>query len=254
MAKKLLALVFAVLLIVGGVVGVNAGNYDDVFGDLSFSELKTYGTAELGVYQMRAFCTDPNGKYFFGGCLQGGPTMFEFDAASGKQLNSYQFAVDSGSYIKALAADDRGYVYNGIANAANDGMVYMSVLEMSSFKEMSYLGIEISGKIGVNGCGIYSDGSNYYLFLMTNYDTDRLYKIDVTDVTKPAVVTSWGTDGYIDMSKLGCDECGGVAVGEDGSIYVAANLRGGSKATHCSSSTLPRSDSNSRLPSRGAFL
>ena len=228
MKKSILAIVIAVMMVVACAVSISAGRCDGAFAAANFSLVKEYTEAALGTKTMRAFCVDPNGKYYFGGNLHGGPTMYKFDANSGEMLGSYQFAVDEGSYIKGLGADDRGYVYNGIANAANDGAFFFSILNMDTMEEQSYMEVKIEGKIGVNGIGVANVGGTYYCYVMTNYDTDRLYRFDVTDVKAPKMDTTFGEGGYIDMAaKYSFDDCNGVDVDTNGYIYVTGLKQGG---------------------------
>ena len=228
MKKSILAIVIAVMMVAACAIGISAGRCDSAFAAANFSLIKEYTEADLGTKTMRAFCVDPNGKYYFGGNLHGGPTMYKFDAKTGDMLGSYQFTVDEGSYIKALGADDRGYVYNGIANAANDGAFFFSILNMDTMEEQSYVEVKIDGKIGVNGIGVANVGGTYYCYVMTNYDTDRLYRFDVTDVKAPKMDTTFGEGGYIDMAaKYNFDDCNGVAADSNGYIYVTGLKQGG---------------------------
>ena len=228
MKKSILAIVIAVMMVAACAIGISAGRCDSAFAAANFSLIKEYTEADLGTKTMRAFCVDPNGKYYFGGNLHGGPTMYKFDAKTGDMLGSYQFTVDEGSYIKGLGADDRGYVYNGIANAANDGAFFFSILNMDTMEEQSYMEVKIEGKIGVNGIGVANVGGTYYCYVMTNYDTDRLYRFDVTDVKAPKMDTTFGEGGYIDMAaKYSFDDCNGVDVDTNGYIYVTGLKQGG---------------------------
>ena len=63
---------------------------------------------------------------------------------------------------------------------------------------------------------------------MTNYDTDRLYRFDVTDVKAPKMDTTFGEGGYIDMAaKYSFEDCNGVGVDTNGYIYVTGLKQGG---------------------------
>ncbi len=232
MKKSILSIVIAVMMVVACAVSISAGRCDGAFASADFTLIQEYGVDAIGTHQMRAFCVDPNGKYYFGGNLQSGtmgaPTLYKFDPNSGNVLATYQFAVDPGAYVKALVADDRGYVYNGIANAANDGAFFFSILNMDSMEEQSYMEVKIDGKIGVNGIGVANVGGTYYCYVMSNYDTDRLYRFDVTDVKAPKLDTSFGTNGYIDMAATyNYDDCNGVATDVNGFIYVSGLKSGG---------------------------
>lgn len=233
---KLLTAVIAVMMIVSCMV--SAGKYDNVFDNLTLSEFALYEQGTLDAVQMRAFAVDPNGKYYYGGLLNGGtPTVYQFDAKNGSEVCTYTFDDDAGSYIKAIATDDRGYVYMGIANAANNGTIYFAICEENGLKQVKYVQIDIEGKIGVNGACIRRDGDQYYLYFVTNYDTDRLYCYNVTDVNNPVINTAFGNDGvnkgigYLDLNSplFGMSDANNIAVDDMGYLYICANTGNGSK-------------------------
>ena len=234
---KLMTLVLAVMMIAA--CAVNAGQYDDVFANLTLSEFALYEQGTLDAVQLRAFAVDPNGKYYYGGLLNGGtPTVYQFDAATGAEVCTYQFdpSEDPGAYIKALAADDRGYVYMGVANVANNGAVYFAICSEDGLSEIKWVKIEIEGKVGVNGAAVRQLGDKYYLYFVTNYETDRIYCYDVTDVNNPKLNTNFGSDGfttgtgYLDLtSAFGMQDANNIAVDEMGYIYMCATTGVGSK-------------------------
>ena len=232
---KLLTVLLAVMRI--AVCVFNAGQYDEVFANLSFSEYALYEQGTLDALQLRAFAVDPNGKYYYGGLLNGGtPTVYQFDAATGAEVCTYTFDEDPGAYIKAIAADDRGYVYMGVANAANNGAVYFAICDQNGLSEIKWVMIEIEGKVGVNGATIRRDGDKYYLYFVTNYDTDRIYSYDVTDVNNPVLNTNFGSDGfttgtgYLDLtSAFGMQDANNICIDESGYLYMCATTGKGSK-------------------------
>ena len=229
---KLLTLVLSVMMI--ATCAVNAGQYDDVFANLTFSEFALYESGTLDAAQLRAFAVDPNGNYYYGGFLNNGtPTVYQFNAKTGDPICTYQFDPneDDGAYIKALAADDRGYVYMGVANKANNGAVYFAICSQDGLSEIKWVKIDIEGKIGVNGAAIRQLGDKYYLYFVTNYDSDRLYCYDVTDVKNPKINSAFGSDaGYLDLtSAFGMKDANNIAVDEMGFIYMCANTGNGSK-------------------------
>ena len=234
---KLLTLVLSVMMI--ATCAVNAGQYDDVFANLTFSEFALYESGTLDAAQLRAFAVDPNGNYYYGGFLNNGtPTVYQFNAKTGDPICTYQFDSneDDGAYIKALAADDRGYVYMGVANKANNGAVYFAICSEDGLKEIKWVKIEIEVKIGVNGAAIRELGGKYYLYFITNYDSDRLYCYDVTDVNNPKIMEAFGNDGftsgggYLDLtSGFGMQDANNITIDEQGYIYICATTGTGSK-------------------------
>ncbi len=234
---KLLTMLMAVMMIATCVV--SAGKYDEVFDNLTLSEFAVYEQGSLDAVQLRAFAVDPNGKYYYGGLLNGGtPTVYQFDAKTGSEICTYQFdpAEDPGAYIKAIAADDRGYVYMGVANKANDGAVYFAICKEDGLEEVKWVKIELAGKVGVNGACVSRVGDEYFLYFITNYDTDRLYSYNVTDVNNPILNTNFGTDGvkegtgYLDLTAaFGMQDANNIAIDSMGCIYICATTGKGSK-------------------------
>jgi hypothetical protein len=208
-----------------------AGPYDSVFSQATFSTLVEYDKTEISAFEMRGFCSSADGKYLFGGLLQDIRRVIKIDAATGEPVGEY--SDDEPGYPKGLCTDDRGYLYVGLANAANDGAVNFAIVEVSTMNEVKFVSTEIDGKVGVNGVYAVRLGEKYYLYLITNYDTDRLYRFDVTNPSNPVVDSSFGKNsGYTDLQELfgnaGCD-ANYLAVDGDGIIYMTAKVENGSK-------------------------
>ncbi|MCQ2433493.1 MAG: hypothetical protein MJ175_12900, partial [Clostridia bacterium] len=209
---------------------------DGAFADLTLEEFALYENGELDAVQMRAFAVDPNGLYYYGGFLNGGtPTVYQFNAYTGAPVCSYVFNEDEdpGAYIKAIACDSRGYVYMGVANKANNGAVYFAICKADGLEEVKWVKIEIEGKVGVNGAAVLEKDGKVYLYFVTNYDTDRIYCYDVTDVKNPTLNTSFGNGaggGYVDLANtFPITDCNNICVSSDGMIYMAANTGKGAK-------------------------
>jgi Uncharacterized conserved protein len=211
--------------------GAAAGSYDSVYSAATFSTLVEYDKSELGTYEIRGFCASNDGKYLFGGCLQDDRRIIKIDASTGEVLGEYKDSEPG--YGKGLATDDRGNLYIGIANAANDGAVGFAIVDVSTMKEINFVSTEISGKVGVNGVTVIKIGDKYYMYLIINYDTDRLYCYDVTDTANPVLKADFGQNsGYTDIQALtGNAECDAnyLAVDSDGTIYLTAKIAAGTK-------------------------
>ena len=204
-------------------------------------------------------CTfSPDGKYAFCGFLNGGlPAMYMIKInGGGEVVDTYTHADELGnSYIKGIASDDRGYIYAALAYSENYNTADFSVIkvdyEEESMTEIGYHNIYLNGTpgntsgqhVGVNGADIVKVGDNYYLYIVVNYDVDRLYKFDVTDPENPVLIKDFGNenDGYLDFLKAGTTtvstDGNTVSVKEgyyldcasDGTIYLGASITGGSK-------------------------
>lgn len=208
-----------------------AGSYDSVFSSAQFSTLVEFDKSVIGTYEMRGFTSTADGKYLFGGLLQEDRRVLKIDAATGKVAGEYKDSEPG--YGKGLATDDRGFLYVGTANAANDGAVGFAIVEIASMKEVKFVSAEISGKVGVNGVTVAKTGDKYYMYLITNYDTDRLYCYDVTNTSNPVLKTDFGANaGYTDIQALtGTADCDAnyLAVDSEGVIYMTAKIASGSK-------------------------
>ena len=229
MKLKLITLMIVCAFILSSAAIVSAGSYDQIFGDIMFTELAVYTGDEIGAYQMRGFTASPDGKYLFGGCLQADKRVYKFDGATGKVLGEYKDSEPG--YGKGLAADDRGYLYVGIANQANDGAVLYSIVDYETMKEVYIETIAISGKVGVNGAAVAKLGDKYYLYFVTNYGPNYIYCYDVTDVKNPVLNKSFATNGVMTIADL----CGAgsegsyLGIDSDGIIYMSCNTGSGSK-------------------------
>lgn len=227
--KKTIVLVIVCVLF--AVTGVNtfAGSYDNVFSNVIFSELAVYTGGEIGAYQMRGFTASPDGKYLFGGCLQSDKRLYKFDGVTGEVLGEYKDSEPG--YYKGVSVDDRGYVYVGISNQANDGAVLFAIVNCETMQEVYIEKIAISGKVGVNGACVTKIGDQYYLYFVTNYGPNYIYCYNVTDVNKPVLNKSFANNGIMTIADL----CGAgsegsyLGVDSDGIIYMSCNTGSGSK-------------------------
>lgn len=232
MRRKLIAaLVLALFTSIIMAQTAAAGPYDAVFSQATFSTLVEFDKTEISAYEMRGFCSSADGKYLFGGLLQDIRRVIKIDAATGEPVGEY--IDDEPGYPKGLCTDDRGYLYVGLANAPNNGSVGFSIVEVSSMNEVKFVSTEIDGKVGVNGVAVAKLGDKYYLYVITNYDTDRLYRFDVTTPSNPVLDKSFGkSSGYTDLQELtGSAACDAnyLAVDSDGIIYMTAKVDNGSK-------------------------
>ena len=107
---------------------------------------------------------------------------------------------------------------------------------LDGLNEIKWVKIEIEGKVGVNGACVREVNGSYYLYFITNYDSDRLYCYDVTDVNNPKVFDAFGSDGfttgggYLDLtSGFGMQDANNIAIDEQGYIYICATTGVGSK-------------------------
>jgi hypothetical protein len=222
LAVSLIIMLFAMLT-----VSVTAGDYDSVLTGASFMTLSQYTGDEIGTYQQRGFTVSPDGAYIYGGFLQSDKRVYKFDP-TGKILGEYKDAEPG--YPKGLAADDRGYLYVGIANQANDGAVRYAIVSGADMKEVYITEIAIAGKVGVNGVAVREINGKYILYFVTNYGPNYIYSFDVTDVTNPVPNASFGNNGIVSLADLiGGTEGSYIAAASDGTLYLSYNTGAGSK-------------------------
>lgn len=192
-----------------------------------------------GKTSMRGFTLSPDGRYAFGGFLNPTGTaavcMFDLTTALPAGYYVHEQADGARSYPKGLAADDRGYLYVGLAYYPNNGTADFAVVKYDDKGEMtrvSYTNIMTSGtpgdktspKMGVNGAAVEKIGERYYAYFVVNYDLDYLCRFDVTDPQNPKPDNSFGTEGRVNLaSKFGITDGQYLDVDSDGTIYLCAS-------------------------------
>ncbi len=192
----------------------------------------------VGQNSMRGFAMSPDGRFAFCGYLNpnsaAGVNVIDLETALA--VDSWQHVQADGglSYPKGLAVDDRGYLYVGAAYYPNYGVVDYAIVAYNDKGELSEVGFynavtegtagDKSGtKMGVNGVDVAKIGDKYYLYMIINYDLHRLYRIDVTDVKAPALDTTFGTNGYVDLTAVHTmSDAYYLDVESDGTIYLGA--------------------------------
>ena len=193
-----------------------------------------------GSTTMRGFTVSPDGKYAFGGFLNGSTqavNMFDLETAVPIGVYTHDQPNGKRSYPKGLAVDDRGYLYVGLAYNTNYGSADFAVVkydDKGEMTEVSYTNLITDGtpgdskspKMGVNGAAVKKIGNNYYAYFVVNYDIDHLYRFDVTDPAKPVLDTSFGTGGHVDLAAKFSIPNGKDAsyldIADDGTIYLCA--------------------------------
>lgn len=183
---------------------------------------------------LRSLTASPDGKYLYGGYIKGAPRgVYKIDAGTGEDIWYYQ---DQGyskpGFCKGVTVDDRGYVYVGVTVWEQTDIVQVAVLDDGTGEELSLFEIEASGKIGTNGLALRKDGERYLLYLLTNYDVNRIYCYDVTEPQAPALNQDFGTGGFVELEALTKAETAegtSMVFEEDGSFYLTANLGEGNK-------------------------
>lgn len=228
-----IGLILTVLALCLAACGQSSGNAGMEL-DFTQAEITALRTDPSPRTSLRSLTASPDGKYLYGGYIKGEPRgVYKLDAATGEELWYYQ---DRGysqpGFCKGVAVDDRGYVYTGVTIWEQTDMVQLAVLDDETGSELSLTEIEASGKIGTNGLALYQEGDRHFLYLLTNYDVDRIYCCDVTDPLAPVLNQDFGTGGFVELDVLtGSEEAEGtcLAFDADGSFFLTANLGSGNK-------------------------
>lgn len=193
-----------------------------------------------GQYCMRGFAVSPDGRFAFGGFLNpnSAAALNVIDLETALPCGSYVHEQSDGGrgYPKGIAVDDRNHVYVGEAYYQNYGSVDYAILtynEKGELTEEGFYNVVTEGtpgdkngtKMGVNGVDVIKLDGKYYMYLVVNYDMDRLYRFDVTDVKKPTLDTTFGTNGYVDLNAVHNFKDGQyLDVDVDGTIFIGATL------------------------------
>ncbi|MFA6948844.1 MAG: hypothetical protein WCQ72_07670 [Eubacteriales bacterium] len=228
---KALSLALCLLVMLSAASVCFAGSYDSEFTDAIFGELTVLDGQSPATSEMRGFTASPDGKYLYGGILQGSDEkgLYKFDAANGAILGHY---IDADmSYYKGIGADDRGYVYLGVSVPSNQDAVQFTILD-ANLAPVYNETIAISGKVGVNGCTVENVNGTYLMYLVTNYGPNYVYCYDVTDPTAPKLNTAFGDNGIVTLATLtgvASAEAAYLDVSTSGEIYMTINLGSGSK-------------------------
>jgi hypothetical protein len=183
--------------------------------------------------EMRGFTASPDGKYVYGGFLQGGRYVVRFNTSDNSQAGSYKpESSDNELYCKGLAVDDRGYLYVGITHNGQGDITVAAVDK--DMKEVGKLVEDLGSKTGINGVAVQKIGEKYYLYAVTAYNVDGVRRYDVTDPTKITLDTSFANNGVMDYSAVtgGTGDPSYIAVDTDGYIYLTYLKTGSGKGSH----------------------
>lgn len=232
-AKKIGSILLSGLLCLGlAACGQDQGTGKEVL-DFSSVEVTELRVDQAPRTSLRGLTASADGKYLYGGYIKGEPRgVHKLDAETGEELWHYQ---DEGyskpGFCKGMAVDDRGYVYVGVTIWEQLDEVQLAVVSDETGEEISLTPIRVSGKVGTNGVAVRKDGDRYLLYIITNYDVNRIYCYDVTDVKSPTLYEDFGTGGFVGLSGLtgGNAEAACIAFAGDGSFYLTANLGSGNK-------------------------
>ena len=134
--KKFLAVLVCAVFVLIAAVSVFAGADDETVAAATLEPLgEVYAADVNGAIEMRGFTASVDGKYVYGGFLQGGRYTVRFDVENDlEQAGSYKPAHNvpgdsaDNEYCKGLACDDRGYLYVGITHA-NKGFITVAVVD-----------------------------------------------------------------------------------------------------------------------------
>ncbi len=231
--KKLLSIVIVITMISTLIAGTVTTNAVVESTELELGGIFDSSTINNAI-QMRGFTASPDGKYVYGGFLQGGRYVVRFNVSDNSQAGSYKpVSTDNELYCKGLAVDDRGYLYVGITHAGHSDIAVAAVDK--DMNQVGYLSEDLGvSNTGINGVAVQKIGEKYYLYAVTAYDADGVRRYDVTDPTKIALDKSFGTEGVMNYASVtgGEKDPSYVAVDADGYIYLTYLKSGSGKGSH----------------------
>ena len=242
--KKFLAVLVCAVFVVIAAVSVFAGVDDEVVAAATLEPLGEVRAVDVnGGIEMRGFTASVDGKYVYGGFLQGGRYTVRFDVENGlEQAGSYKPEhnvpgdSDNNEYCKGLACDDRGYLYVGVTHAGK-GFTTVAVVD-GDMNELGYMTETYSAnKTGINGVAAHkTEDGKYLLYAVTCYDVDGVRCYDVTDPTDIKLYEYFGNHGVMDytITGTGNGDPSYIAVDADGFVYLTFLKAGasGSKGSH----------------------
>lgn len=240
--KKFLAVLVCAVFVLIAAVSVFAGVDDDAVAAATLEPLgEVYAADVNNAIEMRGFTASVDGKYVYGGFLQGGRYTVRFDVENGlEQAGSYKPAHNvsgdsaDNEYCKGLACDDRGYLYVGITHA-NKGFITVAVVN-EDMEEIGHLTENLNlSATGINGVAVQKLDDKYLLYAVACYDADGIRCYDVTDPENITLYTEFGNNGVMDYSILNADkDMSYIAVDAEGYVYVSfrRSSSGFSKGSH----------------------
>lgn len=180
---------------------------------LYYTHKNANGAGDNNKFSIRGLATSEDGsntlyyghiKYAYDGVLPAGSQNIVRMDLSGNVINYI-----AASQPKALATDDRGYVFAGAGANVN---VYPNNLSALSAT------IGISGATAIEGLTVVHQSGNYYLYT-SDRNSGKIARYNVNNVNSPTLDTSWGIAGMLTLPQT--DERGIMAPDSSGNIWVA---------------------------------
>jgi len=124
---------------------------------------------------------------------------------------------------KALATDDRGFVYTITGGFNQKNTVYVYDAGLTGLVNPGFLaGDSINTKYAIEGLEVLKSGNSYYLYT-ANRSTGMVYKVDVTDIMNPGAPVLFYDLPATNARGLTLDSTGAVWVADySGKVYKIA--------------------------------
>ena len=239
MIKKIFAIVLCTMFALCAAVPAFAGQDDAAFQNVTVDLFMQLDAVDEGsAFQMRGFTVSPDGKYAYGGFLQGYRHVTKFDTTSGERIAEYVPEVENeeydgviadNNYPKGLAVDCRGYLFVGITHdQPNTSYISLACVnttpdEDGYMQEVSVITENLNTtRVGINGVASQKIGDKILVYVATCYNKDTLRCYDVTDVNNIHLYTDFGVDGVVDYNELtgSQKDPGYITVDIDGYLYL----------------------------------
>lgn len=233
--KKFLAITICVMMVCMLAVSVFAGSADDAVKAAKVELFISPKGSELdNAAQMRGFTASPDGKYVYGGFLQGGRLVGRYDAATKELKGTYKpSSSDNELYCKGLAVDDRGNLFVGITHSGHSDIAIAAVDK--DMKQIGYLSEDLgAANVGINGVAVQKIKDQYFLFAVTAYDVDSVRCYDVTDPKNIKLDDKFAANGVLDYPTVvgGTGDASYIAADEEGYLYLTHLKSGSGKGSH----------------------
>ena len=233
--KKTALFLLCAVMIFALAVPVFAGSADEAVKAATLTLGAEFAPADINnAIEMRGFTASPDGKYVYGGFLQGGRYVVRFNTSDNSPAGDYKpsYTSDNELYCKGLAVDDRGILFIGVTHNGKSDIGIVAVDK--DMKEIGRKVDDLGSKTGINGVAVQKTGDKYYLYAVTAYNVDSVRCYDVTDPANITLNTAFGNNGVMDYAGLigGQGDPSYIAVDSQGTIYLTYLKSGSGKGSH----------------------
>jgi hypothetical protein len=181
-------------------------------------------------FSLRGLALSPDDSQIYGGFIQGASSsarIREIDTTLGNVTNTVSTLGSSFTQPKGVAVDDRGNVYSTLNNSSGSTTQEFRVYDSTLATVQATQSTAVLSSSQLGGLDVAHIGSNYYVYLAFNKGAGAIERYDVTNPAAPALDTSFGTGGILNLrtTLIGNAnlQLNGITVASDGTIFVAGD-------------------------------